>query len=79
MLLVYNLFKKNPTNMNTKQFSLWFSGFADGESNFQVFIDRQYLRVIFRIRLHIDDIAILYKIKDFLGVGNVTSSGSRLA
>jgi LAGLIDADG endonuclease len=53
--------------MDRNQFSLWFSGFIDGEGNFQVFLDRHYLRAIFRIRLHIDDIAILYKIKEFLG------------
>jgi hypothetical protein len=34
-------------------------------------MDRKYLRVMFRINLHIDDIEILYKIKEFLGVGKV--------
>jgi hypothetical protein len=52
------------------------AGFIDGEGNFQVFIDRNYLRAAFRIRLHIDDIATLYKIKEILGVGNVTIQGS---
>ena len=47
------------------------SGFIDAEGNFQVFLDRNYLRVMFRIRLHIDDINVLYKIKKFLGVGSV--------
>ena len=51
-------------------------GTVPGTGNFQVFIDRHYLRAIFRIRLHIDDIAILYKIKEFLGVGNVSVHGS---
>ena len=62
--------------MNRNQFSLWLSGFIDGEGNFQVFLDRNYLRAVFRIRLHIDDIAILFKIKDFLGVGKVSIHGS---
>jgi len=62
--------------MDRNQFSLWLSGFIDGEGNFQVFLDRHYLRAIIRIRLHIDDIAILYKIKEFLGVGNVSVHGS---
>jgi LAGLIDADG endonuclease len=31
----------------------------------------QYLRTQFRIRLHIDDVDVLYKIKEFLGVGTV--------
>jgi hypothetical protein len=39
-------------------------------------MDRNYLRAVFRIRLHIDDIATLYKIKEFLGVGYVTIHGS---
>lgn len=41
--------------------------------NFQVFIDRHYLRIVFRICLHIDDIEVLYRIKNLLGVGSVTS------
>ena len=44
------------------------------EGNFQVFLDRHYLRVLFRINLHIDDIDVLYRIKDFLGVGTVRSN-----
>ena len=51
-------------------------GFIDGEGNLKVFMDRHYLKAVFRIRLHIDDIATLYKIKEFLGVGNVTIQGS---
>ena len=75
--LVYKIFnRKVPADMDRNQFSLWLSGFIDGEGNFQVFLDRHYLRAIFRIRLHIDDIAILYKIKEFLGVGNVSVHGS---
>jgi hypothetical protein len=45
------------------------------EGNFQVFLDRHYVRVLFRIVLHIDDIQILYTIKKFLGVGSVRVSG----
>jgi LAGLIDADG endonuclease len=75
--LVYKMFnRKVPAELNRNQFSLWLSGFIDGEGNFQVFLDRNYLRVIFRIRLHIDDIAILYKIQEFLGVGKVSIHGS---
>lgn len=47
-----------------------------GEGNFQVFLGRNYLRTIFRIRLHISDVTVLYKIKEFLGVGKVTIHGS---
>jgi hypothetical protein len=38
-----------------------------------VFFDRIYLRVAFRIRLHIDDIDALYAIQKNLGIGSVTS------
>jgi hypothetical protein len=68
--------RKVPADMNRNQFSLWLSGFIDGEGNFQVFLDRNYLRAIFRIRLHIDDIAILYKIQEYLGAGKVSIHGS---
>jgi len=69
---IYSLFKQRPpAEMNRDQFARWFSGFVDGEGSFQVFLDRSYLRVMFRIRLHIDDIAILYRIQEFLGVGKV--------
>jgi hypothetical protein len=44
------------------------------EGNLQVFLDRHYLRVVLRINLHIDDIAVLYRIKEFLGVGTVRIS-----
>lgn len=75
--LVYKIFnRKVPADMDRNQFSLWFSGFIDGEGCLQAILDRNYLRAIFRIRLHIDDIAILYKIKEFLGVGNVSVHGS---
>lgn len=59
------------------QFSSWLTGFIDGEGNFQVFLDRHYLRVLFRITLHIDDIDVLYRIRDFLGVGTVRINKNR--
>jgi len=65
---IYNFFKKTlPNKMTKEQFSILLSGFINGEGNFQVFIDRKYLKIMFRIRLHVDDISILYRIKEFLG------------
>ena len=62
--LVYGVLNhKLPSALDRNQFSSWLAGFIDGEGNFQVFLDRHYL--------HIDDIAILYQIKEFLGVGTV--------
>ena len=73
----YGLFnKKEPLPMNKEQFSSWLAGFIDGEGSFQVFLDRLYLRVMFRIRLHKDDINVLQKIQDFLGVGRVVIEGN---
>lgn len=60
--------------LSKEEFAQWFSGFVDGEGNFQVFFDRSYVRVLFRIVLHIDDLQILYKIKDYLEVGTVRIS-----
>jgi hypothetical protein len=75
--IVYKIFNREaPSELNRKQFSLWLSGFIDGEGNFQIFLDRNYLRVIFRIRLHVDDIDTLFKIKEFLEVGKVSIHGS---
>ena len=51
--------------MTTSQFSKWLTGFIDGEGNFQVYLDRHYLRVMFRIRLHKDDINVLQKNQKF--------------
>lgn len=47
------------------------SGFIDAEGNFQVYFDRHYLRVAFRITLHQDDVAALHRIKNHLKIGNV--------
>ena len=68
----YVLFnKKEPLPINKEQFSSWLSGFIDAEGSFQIFLDRVYLRVMFRIRLHKDDILVLQKIQEFLRVGRV--------
>ena len=63
--------KTGPQVLTREQFSSWLSGFIDGEGNFQLWFDRVYIKLAFRIKLHIDDIAVLYKIQAFLGVGRV--------
>jgi len=68
---VLSLYKKEIKEWNNEEFKQWLVGFIDAEGNFQVFMDRKYVRVMFRIRLHVDDVAILYRIKEFLGVGKV--------
>lgn len=60
----YGLFnRREPLPMNKEQFSSWLAGFIDAEGSFQVFLDRLYLRVMFRIRLHKDEINVLKKIQ----------------
>jgi hypothetical protein len=59
---VLSLYKKEIKNL-TEEFKQWLVGFIDAEGNFQVFIDRKYLRVMFRINLHIDDVEIKFFIK----------------
>ena len=71
---VLSLYKKEMKEWNKEEFKQWLVGFIDAEGNFQVFYGcsaSKYIRVIFRIRLHVDDIAILYRIKELLGVGKV--------
>ena len=63
---VYSLYKiDKPLPLDENHFSQLLSGFIDAEGNFQVLIDRKYLRAMFRITLHIDDAEILFKIKNF--------------
>lgn len=68
--------RKECLPMNREQFSRWLVGFIDGEGNFQVFLDKYYLRAMFRIRLHKDDINVLNKIQEFLGKGRVVIDGN---
>lgn len=68
--------RRKPMPMNKEQFSSWLAGFIDAEGNFQVFLDRLYLKVMFRIRLHKDEINVLNKIQEFLGVGRVLIDGN---
>ena len=81
--LVYNIdsLKKYYTKLSNKQGSLepyWITGFSDGEGSFSLrtTIDKSRrinVRVIpiFSIELHIRDIEVLNKIKDYFKVGSV--------
>lgn len=73
-----NLNSYEITNLNPS----WVTGFVDAEWCFSViFSQRSNLswRIIvsFEINLHKKDIAILYAIKDFFGVGSVYSPSNR--
>ena len=87
--LVYKIFnRKVPTDIYRNQFSLWKKVLASalprslgqrprGRRKLSSFSGSSLLRAIFRIRLHIDDIAILYKIKEFLASALPRSLGQR--
>jgi hypothetical protein len=59
------------------KFVQWFVGFADAESSFSIEI-KQTKEVYFKfsITLHIDDIAVLYTLRNKLGIGVVSIYGS---
>lgn len=64
-------------NFINKDFLFWFSGFTDAEGNFLVTIDRKYVKLRFKISLHIDDIEVLNTIKSNLGFGRVVEEYNR--
>nr|AGN49014.1 LAGLIDADG endonuclease [Botrytis cinerea B05.10] len=64
-------------HFTNKDFLFWFSGFTDAEGNFLVTIDRKYVKLRFKISLHIDDIEVLYTIKSNLGFGRVVEEYNR--
>lgn len=64
-------------NQTNKDFLHWFIGFTDAEGNFLVTIDRKYIKLRFKISLHIDDIKVLYTIKSNLGFGRVVEESKR--
>lgn len=74
--LVATLYHKKPLPLVKDLFERWLVGFIDAEGNFQVFMDRNYTRVKFRICLHIDDVAILHYIVNMLKVGKVYTNGN---
>ena len=64
--------KENIPNAS-KEFLNWFVGFVDAEGCFTIFSNRSWTVAGFRfhIELHVDDIDILHKIAETLGVGRV--------
>ena len=66
-------------NLKQTEFYQWFAGFTDGEGNFDIHVrkDSNIITIQFRITLHIDDVAVLYFIRDRLGAGTVKISNTR--
>ena len=65
--------------LSQTEFYQWFAGFTDGEGNFDIQVrkDSNIITIQFRITLHIDDVAVLYFIRDRLGAGTVKISNTR--
>ena len=63
----------------SRQFIEWFVGFTDGEGCFLVIFKQNetYVVLNFVIELHIDDIEVLYKIVQNLGIGKVIKTKNR--
>lgn len=61
----------------SSDFLHWFSGFSDGEGNFLITLDREYVKFRFKITLHIDDVEVLNTIKSNLNIGRVTLENSK--
>ena len=63
----------------TRQFIEWLVGFTDAEGCFHIYFNKACTSVSlrFRIELHVDDIEILYKIAQTLGVGRVVKYPKR--
>ena len=70
---------QNTTNQNMLNidFIEWFVGFTDAEGAFMINIkNNKEAHFIFQITLHIDDINVLYIIRDKLGFGVVSIKGN---
>ena len=43
-------------NHEADDFLFWFSGFTDAKGNFFIILDRYFVKLRFKISLHIDDV-----------------------
>jgi LAGLIDADG endonuclease/Cytochrome b/b6/petB len=60
----------------TENFMQWFVGFTDAEGTFLINIrNNKEVHFVFKITLHINDISVLYSIKNKLGIGIVSIEG----
>lgn len=64
-------------NKINDEFLHWFSGFTDAEGNFLITLDRNYVRLRFKINLHIDDLKVLQIIQSNLNIGRITEENNR--
>lgn len=65
------------TEFSLENFYDWFRGFRDAEGSFNIYCTRnKFYSFSFQIKLHIDDINVLYYIQKTLGIGKVYKSKS---
>jgi LAGLIDADG endonuclease len=80
-LNVYNIKDKKSINNRNKlednDFIQWLIGFTDAEGSFKFNIkNNKEVHFIYQITLHIDDISVLYFIREKLGIGIVSINGT---
>jgi hypothetical protein len=68
---------KNKANFQDNEFLQWFVGFTDAEGCFKINIkNKTEVHFVFQIVLHVADVAVLYTIREKLGIGVVSIKGS---
>lgn len=73
----FSTYSKNQSETKDKELNpYWITGFTDAEGCFSIIVEildknKWRIRTSYEINLHIKDVEILYKIKEFFGVGNV--------
>lgn len=68
---------KTISNFKEVEFLQWFVGFSDAESSFIINTkNEREVHFTFQITLHIDDVAVLYTIREILGIGVVSIKGN---
>jgi hypothetical protein len=63
----------------SREFTEWFRGFTDAEGSFSLTISSNRYSFKFRILLHLNDIEVLYYIRNILGIGNIYISKTNSA
>ena len=64
-------------NFKDVEFIQWFVGFSDAESSFMINTkNEREVHFTFQITLHVDDVAVLYIIRDKLGIGVISIKGN---
>lgn len=59
---------------NDNNFIQWFVGFSDAEGDFMINTkNNKEIHFVFQITLHVDDVGVLYTIRDQVGIGIVST------